>query len=157
MQTTPTLATPALEETTSASHPAPTQPTAARLSLQAEPQAAVSPQATGTEKRAIIRQLNDAFRTSGGQGGQFVMTRTVAILPTPQLVALVHAVCQFKDFNPQNNPWGENDFGAIHLGPNRFFFKIDYYSIEDPNFASEDPSNPAITKRVLTLMHSSDY
>jgi len=38
----------------------------------------------------------------------------------------------------------------------RVFWKLDYYD-RDMQFASEDAANPAVTRRVLTLMLSDEY
>jgi len=53
-------------------------------------------------------------------------------------------------------PYGEHDFGSFELCGRKFIFKMDYYDPEK-RFASEDPSDPAKTVRVLTLMLGSDY
>jgi hypothetical protein len=63
----------------------------------------------------------------------------------------------FDDFTPENDPHGEHDFSAFEAGDlGKLFWKIDYYD-QDRRFASEDPSNPERTTRVLTLMRSYEY
>ncbi len=61
----------------------------------------------------------------------------------------------FQDFNPSNDPYGEHDAAIFECGGETFFFKVDYYN-PDLSAGSEDPSDPAVTCRVLTLMLSSD-
>jgi hypothetical protein len=105
-------------------------------------------------KAARIRELNDAFRTTFG-GGTVVMTSTVAELPEMVRAHALLEVAQFDRFDVGNDPYREHDFGAFELCGRKFFWKIDYY---DPNlqFGSEDPADPAKTKRVLTLMLAED-
>ena len=78
----------------------------------------------------------------------------------------------FDAFTEDNDPHGERDFGTIYqLGDGqwtterprvrddereRVFWKLDYYD-RQMRFASEDAANPAITRRVLTIMLSDEY
>ena len=63
---------------------------------------------------------------------------------------------EFNDFDFKNNPYGERDFGAFADGNEQIFWKIDYYD-KNLEFASEDPSNPEITNRVLTIYLASEH
>ena len=62
----------------------------------------------------------------------------------------------FRDFTPQNDPYGEHDFGSFAVGEERLFWKIDYYDLS-LEFGSNDPADPAQTKRVLTIMLAEEY
>ena len=62
---------------------------------------------------------------------------------------------QLKD-NESTDPHGEHDFGSFELVNRKFFWKIDYYD-ERCEFGSEDPSDPKLTTRVLTLMLATEY
>ena len=66
------------------------------------------------------------------------------------------AVAAFDDFNADNDPHGEHDMAFLDVDGARIFFKVDYY---DPEMRrhSTDPSNPEITRRVLTIGLASDY
>jgi len=100
-----------------------------------------------------IRMLNDQFRTQL-RGGRLVMTRGIAGRPDARQI-LTRVAC-FNDFSADNDPYGEHDFGAFDHAGEKIFWKIDYY---DPNleFGSEDPSDPDLTTRVLTIMLASEY
>jgi Protein of unknown function (DUF3768) len=102
-----------------------------------------------------IRALNDQLRTAG-QGGDIVATRGIAALELPNKAAVFAAVQSFDRFTPDNDPYGEHDFGLIEVAGEQVMFKIDYY---DRALAghSPDASDPAVTKRVLTIMLASEY
>src|SRR4051812_17311338 len=68
----------------------------------------------GGMSAAKIRDLNDAFRRSMS-GGRFTMTAGVAALPGDRLSRLVDAVRRFADFNADNDPHGEHDFGPVEI------------------------------------------
>lgn len=106
-------------------------------------------------KTDIIAALNDRLRRTF-IGGRVFITPSVAALPEDRRAAVLQAVKDFTDFSPDNDPRGEHDFGAFDAAGERFFFKIDYYdsAIE---YGSSDPSNPAKTVRVLTIMLASEY
>ncbi|HUU46823.1 MAG TPA: DUF3768 domain-containing protein [Acidobacteriota bacterium] len=74
----------------------------------------------------------------------------------PGLMRAGKAVAAFEAFTPDNDPHGEHDFGALDVQGKRVFFKADYYDL--PMTAhSPDPANPAVTRRVLTIMLASEY
>ena len=79
-----------------------------------------------TTKTERIRALNDQLRTTG-QGGDLVVTRGIASLSLPSKVAIFDAVQAFDQFNPDNDPYGEHDFGLLEVAGQRIMFKIDYY------------------------------
>jgi len=75
-----------------------------------------------TEPAAKIAQLNDEFRRSG-QG--FIVTPGIRALS--DMVGLVQAIQTFDSFTPDNDPYGEHDFGSIDWHSEKTFWKIDYY------------------------------
>ena len=107
---------------------------------------------TPTER---IRALNDELRTTG-QGGDVVVTRGIAALDLLTKAAIFAAVQGFDRFSTDNDPYGEHDFGLLEVAGQRIMFKIDYY---DSNMAylSPDPSDPQLTRRVLTILLASEY
>src|SRR3954454_10998701 len=97
-----------------------------------------------TEK---IQSLNDAFRTTLA-GGKVLLTAGVNALPSDVKAAVIQRVMTYSDFNEENDPHQEHDFGNFTLAGLKFFFKLDLY--EDPGVKGAD-GQPAIT-RVLTIM-----
>lgn len=109
----------------------------------------------GARERALIAELNDAFRRSF-VGGQVVITRGVAAMPEDERTALLAAVRAFEAFTPENDPYGERDFGAVTIAGETFFWKIDPYDC-DLTYRSPDPSDTGLTRRVLTIMRGDEY
>jgi hypothetical protein len=102
-----------------------------------------------------IRTLNDALRTTF-EGGRVLVTQGVRTLPLELNAAALQAVQAFDAFTPENDPYGEHDFGSFELQGARIMWKIDYY---DPSLTggSEDPADPEVTTRVLTIMLAEEY
>ena len=87
-----------------------------------------------------IRTLNDAFRT-GLTGGTVMVTRAVAALGTEAQREILKALRRYHEFDADNDPYGEHDFGMI----------------ADLVRHSPDAADPAVTHRVLTVMRAEDY
>lgn len=104
---------------------------------------------------AIIAALNDRFRQTYW-GGTVMMSSGVNELSDDTRAALFAAVMHYDDFNEGNDPYGEHDFGKVVVEGQDYFWKIDYY---DPTmtFGSENPADPRVTTRVLTMMLASEY
>lgn len=103
-------------------------------------------------------KLNDEFRSQilTGQYGHNRVIFTSGVSPLPYLKGIMQEVVDFNTFNENNDPYGEHDMGALNINNIKFFWKIDYYDIQE-KFMSPDPSNPEVTKRVLTIMKASEY
>jgi hypothetical protein len=107
--------------------------------------------------KEITRRLNDEFRRSMSPNlGRCVMTQGVAELPELERIAVVQKARLFDDFNKENDPHGEHDFGSFSVRDQKMFFKIDYYD-RTLEWGSDDPSDPEKTSRVMTLMLASEY
>ncbi|MDX2271014.1 MAG: DUF3768 domain-containing protein [Cyanobacteriota bacterium] len=106
-----------------------------------------------TQTTQRIAQLNDEFRKSWN--AYIVITPTVQLLGS-HISELLQLVRQFNVFNEDNDPYGEHDFGAIDYNGEKYFWKIDYYD-QSLKYLSPDPADLTQTRRVLTLMHSSEY
>jgi len=102
-----------------------------------------------------IRRLNDIFRRTF-VSGHVVATRGVMLLGPDDRSDLFHAVREFDNFNPEDDPYSEHDFGALVHKDVRYFWKIDYYDL-DLRHASPDPADPAFTVRVMTIMRGDEY
>jgi hypothetical protein len=100
-----------------------------------------------------IRELNDAFRTTL-KGGRVMLTR--GIVGRADCNAIVEAVQRFDNFTDDNDPYGEHDFGAFEIGRDSIYWKIDYYN-RDLSAGSEDPSDPDVTTKLLTIMLAEDW
>jgi hypothetical protein len=102
-----------------------------------------------------IRALNDEFRRTF-VGGLVMITAGVEALPVEQRRALLAKVRTFDVFTEDNDPHGEHDFGALDEDGVRYFWKVDYYD-RATVFASPNPTDPAVTTRVLTVMLAEEY
>ena len=102
-----------------------------------------------------IRALNDRFRTTM-TGGRVLMTAGVDTLPSDVKAMAIRRVATFSDFNADNDPHGEHDFGSFELAGRTIFFKLDYYDAA-MEFGSDDPADPNKTTRVLTIMLAEEY
>lgn len=97
-----------------------------------------------------IKRLNDAFRKSL-QGGKVMLTSGVKALPKGIVAQAYSRLRSYDDFTPDNDPFGEHEFGSFELAGRKFFWKIEPFDTQ-MRYASKDPSDPKKTIRVLTLM-----
>src|SRR5690349_11650474 len=102
-----------------------------------------------------IRALNDELRRNLPEG-HAVMTAGVAALGPEAVARIVKTIAVYDDFCHANDPHGEHDFGSFEADGHKIFFKIDYF---DRAFThhSPDPSDPALTERVITIMLAEEY
>jgi hypothetical protein len=103
-----------------------------------------------------IAELNDLARTAMGVAGRVIQTAGITALPSQAQSSIRERVELFNDFTPDNDPYGEHDFGAFDVAGTRVFWKIDYYDAA-LEYGSEDPSDPRQTTRVLTIMLAEEY
>lgn len=107
------------------------------------------------DKAERIAALNDRFRQTFW-GGKVMMTQEVSALPEDLQLSLFRMVAEYDDFTPDNDPYGERDFGCITIAGEKFFWKISYYDAR-MEYGSDDPANPEMTTRVLTIMRADEY
>ena len=134
--------------------------------------AALNPAATAREQTVRIARLNDLARSAMGIACTAVATPGFQSLPNADQSQVRELIENFDAFDEDNDPHGERDFGTIYqLGDGlwtterprvpedeqeRVFWKLDYYD-RDLAGASADAADPAVTRRVLTIMLSDEY
>ena len=128
--------------------------------------------ASSREQTVRIARLNDLARSAMGVACTAVATVGFRSLPDADQSQVRELIETFDVFDEDNDPHGERDFGTIYqLGDGRWtterprmrddecervFWKLDYYD-RAMRFASDDPDDPAVTLRVLTIMLSDEY
>jgi len=112
----------------------------------------------GYHRSLAMIHLNDALRCRNDPraNGQLVITSGVKALGKEILDAALSALRNFDEFTEDNDPHHEHDFGSFEASGQKFFWKIDYYD-PDLRFHSTDPTDPDVTRRVLTLMLPEEY
>lgn len=115
-------------------------------------------QAANAKREQRIRRiayLNDRCRHFGSPH-RIVLTPGLRALGPFMMLECIRKLRLYDDFSPDNDPYGERDFGSFEHAGETVFWKIDYY---DPTMeaGSPDPSNPEVTLRVITLMLAAEY
>ena len=114
----------------------------------------------------VVAAQNDAFRKLACLGetpsqpfqGRMHLTSTLAMAEDGLALDAVQAVGAFDIFEPENDPSGWHDFGAVDIRGEKIFWKTDLYEANsDFRYGAEAPDNPATTMRVLTIMMASDW
>ena len=118
-----------------------------------------------------IARLNDLARQAMGVACTAIATPGFRSLPSSDQSAIRELIETYDTFTPDNDPYGERDFGAVYLSRDGKWtaakstdgepletvsWKIDAYD-RNLRFGSEDPADPAVTRRVLTIMLASEY
>jgi Protein of unknown function (DUF3768) len=80
-----------------------------------------------------------------------VMTPGVAALGQDAAARIIKTIAVFDDFCHANDPHEEHDFGSFEAEGHTIFFKIDYLD-RSLNYHSPDPTDRAVTVRVITVM-----
>lgn len=108
-----------------------------------------------TSQTERVRQLNDVFRTTW-LTGTVLMTSGIRSLAEATQSRIAEAVQSFTAFTADNDPHGEHDFGSVTVDGCKVLWKIDYHDLK-MEYGSEDPANPLVAKRVLTIMLAEEY
>lgn len=102
-----------------------------------------------------IKKLNDNFRKYL-IGGKILLTQGIDAKTYEEVTEIMLKVRHFNNFTKDNDPYNEHDFGSFDYKGEKLFFKIDYYD-KNYQYLSEDPGNPDVTNRVLTVMLAEEY
>ena len=102
-----------------------------------------------------IAAQNDDFRKHLSKG-TLVLTFGIRANASEDIQAIITNVRTFDDFDENNDPYHEHDFGAFDYKGRKIFWKIDNY---DRKFfyLSPDVCNPKLTNKVLTIMYAEEY
>lgn len=109
-----------------------------------------------------IAELNSRCRLGLDRKARIVMTANCLNALSPDDDPLKKLFTQtriqqaLKAWQPPANDDGEQDFGILMIDETKLFFKIDYYDL-DLQYGSDNPSDPEVTTRVLTVMLPEDY
>lgn len=57
-----------------------------------------------------------------------LITKGITNLSPASIIEILEKVKNFNDFNRENDPWGEHDFGAFDYKGQKIFWKIDDYN-----------------------------
>lgn len=103
-----------------------------------------------------VARANDALR--GGaiwdENCRMVITQGLGADSTMAVKAAV-AVSAFNDFNEDNDPHGEHDFGSVDVDGERVFFKICYYADSTCRYGADPHEGPVF--RVITMMLAEEW
>lgn len=102
-----------------------------------------------------IARLNDQLRKTG-TSGTIMITQGVRRITGFDPSVLAKALAEYSGFDTDNDPHGERDFGDLTLWGWDLLWKIDYYDLA-LKFGSEDPADPAKSRRVLTVLLASEW
>lgn len=100
-----------------------------------------------------IRNKNDFLRQNLvylTRYGELCLSQMVSRLSEEKRHELLKKVSDFSDFNEDNDPYKEHDFGAVEQDGERYFFKFEYLSQDNNHFSQ-------VGKRRLHVMKASEY
>ena len=104
---------------------------------------------------AVIAQQNDDFRKHLSKG-TLVLTCGIRANSSDDIQAIINRVRTFEQFDENNDPYNEHDFGAFDYKDRKVFWKIDNYD-QKFLYLSPDVCNPRLTNKVLTIMYAEEY
>ena len=107
-----------------------------------------------------IAEINDRFRKNvffrPQRNGRLVLTQGVTTLDDETVKAIALEIINQTEFDADNDPHGEHDFGSVEYAGEKVFWKIDYYNSSACEFGTENPADPS-TYRVMTVMLAEEY
>ena len=115
------------------------------------------------EIAAIVAAQNDKFRRNIAMEGEtdvpdgrVVITNGVEEQGPAFVVEALRKIAAFDDFTDDCDPDGWHTMGAVEVGPLSVWFKIDLYDPEY-RYGSDAPTDPARTRRVLTVLFPHEW
>lgn len=124
------------------------------------------------QRAEATRRLNEQARSNPGIACHANITIGFQSLSDADRIGALSQIIAFANFTGENDPHGEQDFGAVYrLASGEWtqhrpqkdeeisetvFWKIDYYD-NALEFGSEAPWDDAKTTRVMTIMLASEY
>lgn len=102
-----------------------------------------------------IKTLNDNLRKTFS-GGKVMLTSGINAKSQDDVTEILSEVRCFNNFTKANDPYQEHDFGSFNYNGEKIYWKIDYYD-KSYQYLSENPANPEVTNRVLTVMLADEY
>ena len=112
-----------------------------------------------SRRSTIIANLNDIVRhnLTNSPNSKIQLSHAVEALPQAHIEAILENVKTFSSFTPENDPYGEHDYGRFEFQPTNqepigIIWKIDYLDRNNLNNGAEDPSDDQSTLRRLTIM-----
>lgn len=126
----------------------------------------IEPETCAEPNAALIAAQNDAFRKFAcldtlpdqAMPGRMHVTQSLMEAGDGFTAEAIVAVGRFETFEPENDPEGWHDFGAVEIQGEKIFWKIDLFETDsDFRYGAETPEDPATTTRVLTIMMAGDW
>ena len=114
-----------------------------------------------TDHLARIAELNDRVRLGLDRDARVVMTATcLAALAgdgrrSSEAIAQAAVLAAIRRYAFASEAGPERDRGEFTLGATTIRFKIDYYD-RSLDWGSENPADPSVTVRVMTIMLPED-
>ena len=109
---------------------------------------------------ALIAEQNDRFRASFGMDptvpGRIVSTASVADEGVDFMLVALASVASFDSFTEDNDPYGWHDFGSLNVAGVALYWKVDLFD-QAYLYGSDDPADPARTRRVLTIYRPDEH
>lgn len=102
-----------------------------------------------------IAALND-FARKTLQECRVVFTEGILALEGFEQFEILNQVRVFEACTPDNDPYGEHDFGSFEYEGRKIYWKWDYYD-KHSLYLSPDPTSATMTNRVLTIMLAEEY
>ena len=105
------------------------------------------------------KEGGDDFLTSGITRIKFwnyCLLITPLVLNNSNLWLILSETQVFNNFNKDNDPYGEHDFGNFKIHGETYYFKFDYWENDKMEFGAENHLKYECY-RGLTIMNSSEY